>query len=145
MHTIAQSKHFMLLIKPGMSAQIEGCKQFCECCSIQAWPVPVVEHEGFQRCGHLESGHSVQSLLQQVQRRNKFHGLAFCMLQGRTELSISGMTTIQSLKRPRVLALLDLQMEPADADAIRAALRNLTNFSYSQVSCLRALAANESP
>lgn len=59
--------------------------------------------------------------------------LSLCMLQGMTELDAAGMATIKSLKRLRVLALSDLQLEPADADAVRAALPRLTDFSYEQV------------
>jgi hypothetical protein len=55
------------------------------------------------------------------------------MLQGMTELDAAGMATIKSLKRLRVLAVSDLQLEPADADAVRAALPRLTDFSYEQV------------
>ena len=60
--------------------------------------------------------------------------MSLCMLQGMTELDAAGMATIKSLKQLRVLALSDLQLEPGDADAVRAALPRLTDFSYEQVS-----------
>lgn len=46
---------------------------------------------------------------------------------------------IRTLKALRVLALPDLQLNPADVDALHAALQNLIDFSYEQVVFCTAL------
>ena len=69
-----------------------------------------------------------------------YHAMSLCILQGMTELDAAGMATIKSLKQLRVLALSDLQLEPADADAVRTALPRLADFSYEQVSAHMQLA-----
>ena len=93
--------------------------------------VPVMRHKGVVGAGRRGSE---CSQAWSSRRWRKHHALSFCVLQGMTELDAPGMATIKSLKRLRVLTLSELQLEPADADAVRAALPNLADFSYEQVS-----------
>lgn len=60
-------------------------------------------------------------------------------LNGLAELYGPGLVVLKSLKSLRVLSMPDLPLSPADADAIRVALPNLTDFTYEQAGTMERL------